>query len=320
MMWLFFRPIKGSVGGPEYPFFHSNKNIYVPKCMAKNRRMKWASRYFSILSGLALLFMVVSESFAGSQLMVIPKRIVFSKNMRSAQVTIINSGDATGTFRISLNNKRMSLGGRLEDVKSAGVGELFADKIIRFSPRQVVLEPGKSQIVRLGLRKPSGLEDGEYRSHMLFQAIPLDVGKDIKESVKTSSGVTIKLTAIVGISIPIIVRHGKTEAEVSIVSAKFVLRQEKEDQPHILLEFERSGNRSVYGDLLAEFITKDGDRKIIAQVGGIAVYTPGTNRRFRLPIIVPPDLELRDGNIQVFYRSPMEQGGKVMAQKQIKIP
>ena len=184
----------------------------------------------------------------------------------------------------------------------------------------MILEPGKSQIIRLGLRKPSGLIDGEYRSHMLFRAIPLDAGKSVEQSVKPASGVTIKLTAIVGISIPVVVRHGATDAEVSIVSAKFAPRQAKEDRPHILLEFERKGNQSVYGDLLAEFITKDGDRKIVAQIGGVAVYTPGTKRRFKLPVVVPPGVELRNGNIQVLYRSPMEQGGKVIAQTQIKIP
>jgi P pilus assembly chaperone PapD len=249
------------------------------------RRMSKCSVVFI---GFILLFAVISESYAGSQLMVTPKRIVFSKNMRSAQVTIINSGDETGTFRFSLNNKRMSLEGKLEDVKSAGEGDLFADKIIRFSPRQVVLEPGKSQVVRLGLRKPSGLKDGEYRSHMLFRAIPPDAGKSVEQIVKPQSGVSVKLTAIVGISIPVIVRHGKTDADVSIVTAKLVPRQAKEDRPHIMIEFEREGNQSVYGDLLAEFTTKDGDRKIVAQVSGVAIYTPGTKRRFKLPITVPP--------------------------------
>ena len=311
-MQLFFRWISGPV--PTFSLTNINYNIVVRK------NTKFAFRYFALLTGLVLLFVVVGESYAGSKLLVIPKRIVFSKNMRSAQVTIINSGDEAGTFRISLHNKRMSLDGRLEDVKSAGEGDLFADKIIRFSPRQVVLDPGKSQIVRLGLRKPSGLKDGEYRSHMLFRAIPLDTGKSVEQAVKPSKGVNIKLTAIVGISIPVIVRHGKTDAEISIVSAKLVPRQAKEDQPHIAIEFERSGNRSVYGSLLAEFIPKDGERIIIAQIGGIAVYTPGTKRRMKLPIQLPPGVELRNGNIQVFYRSPAEYGGKVMAQAHIKIP
>ena len=211
---------------------------------------------FTIFSAIALLFSSIGVSFAGSQLLVTPKRIVFSKNMRSAQVTIVNSGDAPATYRISLTNKRMTDEGRLVDVESAEPDDMFADKMIRYSPRQVVLEPGKSQIVRLGLRKPSNLKEGEYRSHMLFSAIPLDTGKNIEQTVNPSSGLRINLTAIVGISIPVIVRHGETDATVSITSAQYQPRQANEDQPHILMEMERSGNQSVYGDFLAEFITK----------------------------------------------------------------
>ena len=268
------------------------------------------------------LFLALSATniFAASQLMVTPTRIVFSEKIRSASVTIFNNGDAPGTYRISLVNKRMKENGEFENVKEAAQGELFSDKMIRFSPRQVVLEPGKSQIIRLGLRKPSGLVDGEYRSHMLFRAIPLEAGKSVEQSMRPSSGVSVSLTAIVGISIPVIIRHGKTDAEVSIVSAKLVPRQAKEDRPHIVMELERSGNRSVYGGFLAEFIASDGDRKIVAQVDGVAVYTPGTKRSIKLPVIIPPGVELRNGNIQVLYRSPMDQGGKVLAQTQIKIP
>ena len=315
-MQLLYQSFKDYLFKPISPLLHSNINTFIPGKM----EMRWGSRCFAVFSGLTFLLIVVGESFAGSQLTVIPKRIVFSKNMRSAQVTIINSGDETGTFRISLNNKRMSPAGRLEDAKSAGPEDRFADKIIRFSPRQVVLDPGKSQIVRLGLRKPSGLEDGEYRSHMLFSAIPIESGKSIKESVKPTSGLTISLTAIVGISIPIIIRHGETLAEVAIVSANLVPRKENEDNPHIMVEFERRGNRSVYGDILAEYITDKGERKIVAQIGGIAVYTPGEKRSLKIPIVVPPDVELRSGHIQVLYRSPADQGGKVMAQAQVNIP
>ena len=197
---------------------------------------------------------------------------------------------------------------------------MFSDKIIRYSPRQVLLEPGKSQVIRLGLRKPSGLKEGEYRSHMLFRAIPIDAGTSVEQSVKPSSGLTVSLKAIIGISIPVIVRHGKTAAKISIVSARLVPRQANEDQPHIAMELERIGNRSVYGGLIAEYIASGGERKIIAQADGVAIYTPGTKRRIKLPVVLPPGLELRNGNIQILYRRPMDQGGKVIAQTQIKIP
>lgn len=273
-----------------------------------------------IYTAMLFLALFTADIFAASQIMVTPTRIVFSEKMRSASVTIFNTGDTPGTYRVSLVNKRMKVNGEFEDVKEAKLGEKFSDKIIRFSPRQVVLGPGKSQVIRLGLRKPSGLDDGEYRSHMLFRAIPIEAGISVEQSVKPSSGVTVSLTAIVGISIPVIVRHGKSDAKVSIVSAKLVPRQAKEDRPHIVMDLERSGNRSVYGGILAEFIASDGTRKIIAQVDGVAVYTPGTKRRIKLPVTLSPGLELRNGNIQVLYRSPIEQGGKVMAQTQIKVP
>ena len=298
----------------SFSFSHQKINA------AEHAAIRGVLKFSVALIGFVLLFAAISESYAGSKLMVTPKRIVFAKNMRSAQVTIMNLGDTAGTYRISLTNKRMSMEGRLENAASARPGDLFADKIIRFSPRQVVLEPGQSQVVRLGLRKPSGLKEGEYRSHMLFRAIPLDAGKNVEEIVKPKSGVSVSLKAIVGISIPVIVRHGKTDAEVSIISASFVPRQVKEDRPHIVMELERKGNRSVYGDFLAEFIAKDGTRNVVAQVNGVAIYTPGTKRRFNLPIKTPPELVLVNGTIQVFYRSPAEQGGKIMAQTQIKIP
>jgi P pilus assembly chaperone PapD len=274
---------------------------------------------FSLFVVLLLSFLA-ADTFAASQLTITPTRIVFSDKVRSASATIINTGDNAGTYRISLVNKRMSPDGGFEDVKKPMPEELFSDKMIRFSPRQVVLEPGKTQVIRLGLRKPSNLKDGEYRSHMLFRAIPQEAGKTVQEGAKKSSGITISLTAIVGISIPVIVRHGKTDAEVSFVSARFVPRQAKEDRPHITVELERKGNRSVYGDFLAEFVTNDGERKVVAQVGGVAIYTPGSKRLVKLPIKAPPGLELTNGTLQIFYRSPVAQGGKVMAQTQIKIP
>jgi len=154
---------------------------------------------------------------------------------------------------------------------------------------------------------------------MLFKAVPKDAGKDIKSQGETD-GIKIQLKAIVAISIPIIVRHGETSAKVSIVSAEFQPRKEKEDYPHLALDLQRSGNQSVYGDFLAEFIDKEGKRTVVGQVKGVAIYTPGSDRRVKIALNLAPDLNLVNGNIQVFYRSPVDSGGKVLAQTQVKIP
>jgi len=57
-------------------------------------------------------------------------------------------------------------------VDSAWAGEAFADTLVRYSPRQADLAPHETQIIRIQLRTPPDLPAGEYRSHLLIQAIP----------------------------------------------------------------------------------------------------------------------------------------------------
>ena len=46
----------------------------------------------------------------------------------------------------------------------------------------MTLAPGETQAVRLLLRKPGNLADGEYRSHLLMQNVPKDAGVSIEQS------------------------------------------------------------------------------------------------------------------------------------------
>jgi len=266
-------------------------------------------------------FWLATQAKADSQLMVTPTRVVFDPTMRNAQVSLINSGDATGTYRISLVNKRMTQDGKFEDITTPQDNEQFADKMIRFSPRQVVLEPGKAQVVRLSLRKPSKLKDGEYRSHMLFKAVPANVGNDIKQAAKNNNkNISINLKAIVSISIPVIVRQGKTNVSVEFASVSYQPATNSKTLPSLRMEMQRTGNESAYGDLLAEFVQDNGTSTVIGQVNGIAVYTPNKNRIYQLPLRLPKDLNLKQGTIRVYYRSPADKGGKVLANSQLKLP
>jgi P pilus assembly chaperone PapD len=97
---------------------------------------------------------------AHADLMLYPTRIVFEKNQRAAQIELINNGSKAATYRISLVNRRMTEDGRFEAAEAAAPGERFADDMLRFSPRQVRLEPGTTQTVRVMLRKPAELADG----------------------------------------------------------------------------------------------------------------------------------------------------------------
>jgi len=264
-------------------------------------------------------FLYIHECLAGSNLLVTPTRIVFEGRDRTAQVTVVNSGDETGTYRIELTNKRMTDSGSFEDIEQPQQGELFADKMLRYSPRQVILEPGQSQVVRFSLRKSKNLAEGEYRSHILFKAIPKNTGPNILPNAP-SDKLKIQLTPIISISIPAIVRHGKTNASVKFSSIEYIPPNDKVKTPSLFMRLDREGNQSVYGDLLAEYVQADGTSRILGQANGLAVYSPNNTRTFTMQLNVPPGLDIRTGVVKVYFRDKPDKGGKVMAQTQLKVP
>ena len=124
-------------------------------------------RPYSLVAVVAVVLAVLAPaaSLAAADVTVSPTRIIFEGNTRKAQVSLINNSATPKTYRISWSCKRLTESGQYEEVEQARPGERYSDKMIRFSPRQIVLPPGKPQAVRLLLRKPADLAVGEYRSY-----------------------------------------------------------------------------------------------------------------------------------------------------------
>lgn len=261
-----------------------------------------------MLKQIGILLLLASHAMAG-ELMVHPTRVVFDGNTRTAQIDVINSGAETMTYRISVIRRRMTETGEMVAVESAADGERFADEMIRYSPRQVVVPPGGSQAVRLQLRKPAGLEDGEYRSHLLFQALPPADRARTASPSPSGNDLQIELTAVYSVSIPLIVRHGATAAEVAIRDVAV------QDQA-VTFTLDRKGTRSVYGDLIVSLHGARAQERVLARANGVAVYTPNGSRRVRIPL--PPDrFPLAAGELRVTFAERAEQQGRVQAESRI---
>ena len=269
---------------------------------------------------LAALLALLSLRPAWADLMVAPTRIVFDKNQRAAQLDLINSGSETATYRISIVNRRMGEDGGFSAIDSPAPGEQFAGKLLRYSPRQVVLAPGAGQVVRLSLRKPADLPAGEYRSHLIFEKIAATKGATSIETQAAPSGeISVQLTMLVGLSIPVIVRHGETAASVALTGLE--LLKSVAGQPVTLaLVLQRSGNRSVYGYLGATFTPPGGATQEVGKVGGVAVYTPNALRRVKLELKPPAGLTLARGTLRVTFRERPDVGGKLLAEAAIELP
>jgi P pilus assembly chaperone PapD len=272
----------------------------------------------ALLAALAVLLLLPQAAMA--DLMLFPTRVVFEKNQRTTQVDLVNNGTEAATYRITLVNRRMSESGELQPADTALEGELFASGMLQFSPRQITLQPGTSQTVRVMLRKPADLAPGEYRSHLQFTRMPDAKGTT---SVESKGGdakeIGIVLNALIGASIPVIARHDATSASVSLSNLE-LHRAAAGAPPMLALQFDRTGNRSVYGDLAISFTTRGGAEQVLGRANGVAVYSPNSVRRAKLPLDLPKGVTLAQGTLHVTYRERPEAGGAMLAEGTLVVP
>lgn len=275
----------------------------------------------ALLLALAMLSAAAWPLPALAELMLNPTRVVFTKNQRAAQVELINNSAEPATYRISVVNRRMSESGEFITVTEAAPDDRFADAMLTYSPRQVTLQPGTAQVVRLLIRKPEGLADGEYRSHLHFekQADAGELATSVEVADQGAPRIGVVLKTLIGASIPVIVRHGASEATVTL--AQLALQAAAPGQaPLLAFRIERAGNSSVYGDLSAVFTPRGGAATVVGQASGVAVYTPNPLRRAQLPLLAPPGTRLAGGELRLSYRERPEAGGKLLAEAALALP
>ncbi|SDM97760.1 hypothetical protein SAMN04487951_101335 [Vreelandella arcis] len=283
----------------------------IPKTSTQKARGMTSISRFTLC---ALLFMLPAGQ-ALAQLMLYPTRVVFEGNQRSAQLELINNGSETATYRITLVNRRMSETGEFSDVAEPLAGEQLADNLLQYSPRQVTLEPGAGQAVRIMVRKPADLVAGEYRSHLLFAQQPEISGI---RSIESGAGeIGIQLTALVGASVPVIVRHGATDANVALTQLQ--LQRSSSGLPLLALQMQRNGTQSVFGDLTVSFTPRSGAEQVIGRANGVAVYTPNPLRRAGIALQPPSGLPLSNGTLRVTYQEQAEDGGRLLAEAELSL-
>lgn len=258
--------------------------------------------------GVAPLALVASASpvYAAGDLLVAPTRVILD-GARGTEVILNNVGVQPATYRISLELRRMKPDGTVEDVspETANAKEKAVLAMLTYAPRRVVLPPNQPQAIRIGARFAADLPDGEYRAHMLFRAIPDAKAPD--PLATGQNGLSIALTPIYGVTIPVIVRKGGLKAGATISTVRMT---QNADGPALSITLARTGERSTYGRIR---VSKGG--KTIYEAGGIAVYAEIGQRIVTLP--VPPTLApALSGAVKVEYLEDTAVGGGLIAEAQ----
>src|ERR1043166_5118300 len=147
----------------------------------------------------ALAEQAADEGGAGD-LLIAPTRIVLDDKKGAREISLNNRGSKEAPFRISLQRMRMLENGNYEEAADAKPGEAYADDVIRFSPRQVVLKPGEAQSVKFAVKDLSKLPAGEYRIHAMFRGNPdMSKGTDIEQTTADNKQITVRLIPIYGV-------------------------------------------------------------------------------------------------------------------------
>jgi P pilus assembly chaperone PapD len=255
-------------------------------------------------SALAMVATTPAQAGVGD-LLVAPTRLVLNGS-RGAEIVLSNIGDEVATYRISVELRRMTPSGALEEVPVASDREKIAQDMIFYAPRRVTIAPNQPQTIRIAARAPQGLADGEYRVHILFRAVPKPRPVAPKGEVK---GIAFELIPIYGVTIPIVVRLGNLQAQVAIAN---VALTQVEGKPAVALDLVRGGDRSVYGDVR---VLKAGVKDPIAQQRGVAVYTEVGQRRLVIPVN-PALASAANGQVTVEFVETSDSGSVPMASTQ----
>lgn len=284
--------------------------MFTKELFSKSKRtLKWVTLVVSIFLNTIPVYVL-----AQGDLLITPRRIVFEGNKQREEITLANTGQEAATYSVSFVQYHMTEDGTFEVITEPMPGQLFADPYLRFFPRQVTLEPGESQVVRMQLRRLPNMADGEYRSHIYFRAVPDEKPLGEEDILSDSTSIGIRLTPIFGITIPAIVRIGNLSAQISFSDISVT---NQEDGTSVLsMTFNRVGTQSVFGDLTVDYMAHDGQIFNVGVVRGIAVYTPNTKRRFSMQLNIQEGANLSEGKLLIKFSSSNEAKPEIFAESE----
>jgi hypothetical protein len=291
-------------------------------------------------STILLIFFLINTmiTLAQGDLLVTPRRIVFEGNKQTQEITLANTGSDTAKYNISFVQYRMTESGSFEEITEPDSGQYFADKYLRIFPRNVVLGPNESQVIRMQFRKMPNMQEAEYRSHLYFRAVPDE--KPLGEEAVDTASIGIRLIPIFGITIPVIARTGNLNCTVEL--SDLLLEQQIENgensgdaqsikhsgakhdpslhqEPRLNITFNRTGDKSVFGDVLVKWVSPEGNEVEVGVVRGIAVYTPNTTRKFVMKLRQLPEVDYSKGNLIITYQAPSDLNKEIYATAELSL-
>jgi len=256
------------------------------------------------------------QSLAQGDLLITPMRVVFDGNKQKEDINLVNLGKDTATYTISFVQRRMNEDGSFVTIDKPDSGQMFADPYLRLFPRKVTLAPGEPQAIVLQCKRKPGMLAGEYRSHLYFRSEKNYSALGTKSPADTTL-LSVQITPIYGITIPIIIRSGIVNVAASLSDLK--VESEHDTIQNLRLTINRTGNISIYGNISIKYFPVQGKSYEIGTVNGVGVYTNINKRNILIRLNKTPGVNLKNGKLKVQYISTDEKNPVVYAMGEIDL-
>ena len=245
---------------------------------------------------------------ARADLMITPTRVLFQDRDRFKEVTLVNNGEKPQVYEISWVFFQMQEEGTPYKSVASSVTDFDLSKYMVFTPRRITLAPGASQKIRLALRRPEKVPEGDFRAHLKFAVVPDPV--DDSKHVGGKPAAVVKIN--VGYTIPVIFRSGRPDVTADIGQID-IERDAKTGRLKVRVPITRDGGPySILGDLFLYHEGPNGEEQV-GRVSNANLFPEIGRRVFDVPLVK----EIAGGSLRVVLKRDITEkdGGGVYAEK-----
>lgn len=249
-------------------------------------------------------FLVGITSFlsvpAVANLLITPLQVVIEGRERSTEIVLVNPSENTNTYRLGWVQLKQvqGPGGYIKSTEEERAAIQDLEDFAVFSPRQVTLAPNEKQVVRVGIRRPAELADGEYMSHLRFEIVPELSQRKNNLPPPSENNTRFGVQMHASYSIPVIYRSGEYDAKFNIGQPSFSIN-EKSKRIVVNLPITREGIHGTVGQINIYHIpSSGGEQKLIAQQGNANIFDEITRRDFN---VLTTEKSLSPGSLKIQY-------------------
>lgn len=241
---------------------------------------------------LTLCLMVFVPFQAHARVDILPHMVVIESRERAGEVIVLNLAEEIGEFHLSVINYQQDEKG-VYKILDGPLSPLFDPKdVLRMSPRNFQLAALGRQKVKISIRRPSDLPDGEYRFHIVAMSPDRKHAKDSDENASVAMSINL------GVAIPVIVRQGDISATGKVKDFELVDASQTESRkPELKFTAEREGKASTLGRIDVAWAPDGKTYQDIGFITNFNLFTEIDKRYGAIPLEKMP----RGGTIRVLY-------------------